>query len=265
MKHFISALLLLTPSAGGFSQANHETLILQNGKRFKGFTGRFAPDGLEFVIEKKRAKVFDAKKINMIVSDGRRHFPFASLHLFSGKNIPINTVRHDEKYVYFEAKGKNKERKLKRDKVFSYHFHEEEVVLYQETVFQGDTLTTGRVRAIVEGRQDARIYYKNPYTGLVNFGLGFVAGGMMNYWGVFIPAGYAGIYSSINPLKSKRKVRLLGPRYLSDNYYRYGFNSRAKGEKLKWSAGGGFTGIAIGVGILEYLKKYKPEVIDRIW
>jgi hypothetical protein len=243
-----------------------ETLVTVSGKRIQGKLGNTLNEKISFTKTDNTVIQEEADKIAFVLkADGTRNFLRPTIHLYNGKNIAFRNVRQDGRFLYYTPLKKDKECKLKTDKVFSYHTSEKEVLLFRERIYEGDTLTESKIRSMVEGRQDARLFYKNPYTGVANFALGFVSGGLMNYWGIFVPAVYTGVYSAINPLKTKKKTELLGPRFLEDDYYRYGFNSRAKINKLKWSAGGGALGIITSVGILEYLKKYHPDIIDKIW
>lgn len=248
------------------SVSAQEILVTVKGKRIPGNLGTSSPDKIGFMTESKELISVEHKKIAYLLGEkGNRMWLTPTIHLYNGRNIQAENIRQDGKFLRYARPGKSKEFKVRTDKVFSYHTRDEEVVLFKESIFNGDTLSEKNIRSMVEGRQDARLFYKNPYTGIVNFTLGFAAGGLLNYWGILIPATYTGVYSAINPLKSKRKERILGPRYLTDDYYRYGFNGRAKISKVKWSAGGGLLGIITSVGILEYLKKYEPELIDKIW
>lgn len=234
-----------------FSQ---DTLVMKNGKQWLGSQGRMAPGSLEFVTTKKGAKMFKANRIDFIKHQGKRMHPFDCIQRFNGISTTVSSVREDGLYLFYVPIQGKKEKKLKKEKAFSYIKGGYETVLFKPYISDFDTVTVQNARSLMEGRQDARRYYKNPWTGLANFGIGFASGYFLNYWGVFIPATYAGVYSAINPLKSKRKIRILGQRYITDEYYRYGFNSKAKITKLKWSAGGGLAGIIAGVGFLEYLK-----------
>lgn len=246
-------ILFLSLSVFGFCRAQ-DTLVASNGKQWPGSSGRFAPGALEFVTAKKGARLFKAEKIAYIKRRGQRHYPFNTIHRYNGKSIVFSDIRKDDLFLYYKPLNGKKEKKINTNRVFSYHDKGEEVMVFKESIYNGDTLTNERVRSLMEGRQDARLYYKNPWTGLAAFGIGFASGYFLNYWGVFVPAAYAGVYSAINPLKSKRKIRILGQRYVTDDYYRFGFNSRAKITKLQWSAGGGLLGLGAGVGLLEYLK-----------
>jgi hypothetical protein len=243
-----------------------ETLVTVRGKRIEGRLRNTGNNQVSFIKTDKTVIQENPDKIAYVLNaDGTRKFLRPTIHLYNGKNIAFRQIRQDDRFLYYTPLKKDKECKLKTDKVFSYHTSEKEVLLFRERIYEGDTLTESKIRSMVEGRQDARLFYKNPYTGVANFTLGFISGGLMNYWGIFVPAVYTGVYSAINPLKTKKKTELLGPRFLEDEYYRYGFNSRAKINKLKWSAGGGALGIITSVGILEYLKKFRPDIIDKIW
>lgn len=249
-----------------FAAHAQETLVTTRGKRIQGKLGNTRDEKISFTKTDNTVIEEDANKIAFVLNaDGSRKFLRPTIHLYNGKNVTYKNIRQDGRFLYYTPLNKNKECKLKSDKVFSYHTPEKEVLLFRERIYEGDTLTESKIRSMVEGRQDARLYYKNPYTGVANFTLGFISGGLMTYWGIFIPAAYTGVYSAINPLKTKKKIALLGPRFLEDDYYRYGFNSRAKINKLTWSAGGGAVGIITSVGILEYLKKYRKDIIDKIW
>lgn len=237
-----------------FSASAQDTLVMKNGKHWTGSQGRMAPGAVEFVTAKKGAKLFDAHKVDFIKHAGQRIYPFDVIHRFNGITLTVSSLKEDGNFVRYVPSNGKKEKKVRKDKVFSYRLGGTETVLFKPFISGPDTLTVEQARSITEGRQDARRYYKNPWTGLVNFGIGFASGYFMNYWGILVPAVYTGVYSAINPIKSKRKVRLLGPRYLTDDYYRYGFNTKAKIIKLKWSAGGGLVGLLAGVGLLEYLK-----------
>lgn len=250
MKKFLLPFLFLT----FFSASAQDTLVMKNGKHIVGSQGRTAPGALEFVTQKKGTKLFKAHKVDFVKHAGTRIYPFDVIHRFNGITVTVTSLKEDGNFLrYLPTQGK-REKKLRKDKVFSYRLGGTETVLFKPYITGLDTLTIEQARSITEGRQDARRYYKNPWTGLVNFGIGFASGYFLNYWGILVPATYVGVYSAINPLKTKRKLRLLGPRYLTDDFYRYGFNTKAKIIKLKWSAGGGFVGLLAGVGLLEYLK-----------
>lgn len=231
-----------------------DTLVLKNGKHRIGSQTRIAPDELEFTTQKKGARLFPAHKVDFIKRGGKRIYPFDCIQRFNGQSTTVSSLKEDGDVLRFVPTNGKKEKKLKKDKAFSYITGGNETILFKPYINGDDTLTVENARSLMEGRQDARRYYKNPWTGLVNFGIGFASGYFLNYWGIFVPATYAGVYTAINPLKSKRKIRILGMRYVNDEFYRYGFNSKAKITKLKWSAGGGLVGLAFGVGLLEYLK-----------
>lgn len=250
MKKFLLPILLLSV----FSVSAQDTLVLKNGKHWVGNRGNLMGESLEFMPTGKGSKLFKANRVDFIRSAGKRIYPFDCFHRFNGLTVTFTALREDGLFLRYVPGKDKKEKKIKKDKVFSYIRGGEETVLFKPYIMGQDTFSVENVRAITEGRQDARRYYKNPWTGLVNFGIGFASGYFLNYWGILVPATYTGIYSAINPLKSKRKVRILGTRYLTDEYYRYGFNTKAKITKLKWSAGGGLLGLLSGVGLLEYLK-----------
>lgn len=242
------------------SVSAQDTLVMKNGRQFIGHAmpitpaSAFLTSSFEFVTEKKGSRLFDAHKVDFVKSAGQRVYPYNVIHRFDGITATILWVKDTGNFLRYMPINGKREKKVRKDRVFSYRMGGTETVLFKPYISNFDTLTVEQARSITEGRQDARRYYKNPWTGLVNFGIGFASGYFMNYWGILVPATYAGVYTAINPVKSKRKVRLLGPRYLTDEYYRYGFNSKAKIIKLKWSAGGGLVGLLAGVGLLEYLK-----------
>ena len=250
MKNILIPILFLAFLSG----SAQDTLVMKNGRRWIGSQGRTAPGALEFLTQKKGAVLFDARRIDFVQRSGRRFYPFDCFHRYNGRSITVQSLKEDAVYLRYTPVNGKKEKKIKKDKVFSYRIGGDETVLFKPFISHFDTLTEADARSVMEGRQDARRYYKNPWTGLVSFGIGFASGYFANYWGIFVPAAYTGIYSAINPVKSKRRVRLLGTRYLTDEYYRYGFNSTAKITKLKWSAGGGLAGLLAGVGFIEYLK-----------
>jgi hypothetical protein len=251
MKYILFSILSISFSLSVLAQ---DTLVLKNGKEWLGSQGRFAPNALEFITTKKGAKLFDAHKIDFVKHQGKRIHPFSCIQRFNGQSITVSSVKEDGLYLKYTKTNGKKEKKLLKEKAFSYITGGYETVLFKPYISDRDTVTVDNARSLMEGRQDARRYYKNPWTGLANFGIGFASGYFLNYWGVFIPAAYTGVYSAINPLKSKRKIRILGQRYVTDEFYRYGFNSKAKITKLKWSAGGGLAGILAGVGFIEYIK-----------
>jgi hypothetical protein len=256
MKHLILPFLFCVFSSPSYCQ---DTLVMKNGKQWVGNQTSRTPQTLEFTTTKKGTKTFKAHKVDFIKHEGKRIHPFNCIQRFNGLSITFSTLKEDGLFLkYIPTQGK-KEKKLKKEKAFSYITGGYEAVLFKPYISDFDTITVQNARSLMEGRQDARRYYKNPWTGLANFGIGFASGYFLNYWGVFIPAAYTGVYSAINPLKSKRKVRILGQRYITDEFYRYGFNSKAKITKLKWSAGGGLLGIISGVGFIEYLKSKEKE------
>lgn len=250
MKHFLIYVLLL----GFLSARAQDTLVMKNGKHWLGAQGKVTAESLEFITAKKGAKLFKPQKVDFIKRNGQRLFPFNCLHRFNGLTVTATSIKEDGLFLRYMPSGGKKEKKIKKDKVFSYHTDGKETVVFKPYITGLDTFTVDNARSVTEGRQDARRYYKNPWTGLVSFGIGFASGYFLSYWGVLLPATYTGVYTAINPLKSKRKIRILGQRYVTDEYYRYGFNSKAKLTKLKWSAGGGVLGLLGGIGLLEYLK-----------
>lgn len=257
MKDFFSLVLMLLLCAA--TSSAQDTLILKNGKRYVGKQTGHTANSLSFDTGKKGIKTFKATRVDFIKTDGRRQYVFNQILQFNGNTRTVASVRLQDKLLFYVPINSHKEKRMKTEKAFSYVVGDTETVLFKPYIFNNDTLTVDNARSLLEGRQDARRYYKNPWTGLANFGIGFASGYFMNYWGIFVPAAYTGVYSAINPLKSKRKIRLLGERYVTDNFYRYGFNSKAKITKLKWSAGGGVLGLAAGVGLLEYLKSLEKE------
>jgi len=251
MKYFFISFLLL----GFLSSHAQDTLVMKNGKEWVGRESSRASGSLEFNTEKKGVKQFKASKVDFIKQNGQRIYPFTCIHKFNGRSLTVQNPRIDGEFVrYLTLGAKPKEKKIKRDKVFNFYVGGVETVVFKPYIMGADTFTVANARSLTDGRQDARRYYKNPWTGLVNFGIGFASGYFLSYWGVLLPATYTGVYTAINPLKSKRKIRILGQRYVTDEYYRYGFNTKAKMTKLKWSAGGGVLGLLGGIGLLEYLK-----------
>lgn len=236
-----------------------DTLVMKNGKEWLGSQAQVKPEGLSFTTQKKGLKLFKPHKVDFVKSQGKRVYPFSCIQRFNGQTLTIRSVKEDGEWLMYTPLNKNKEKKLRKEKVFSYILDGKETVVFKSYINGQDTVSVENARSLTEGRQDARRYYKNPWTGVASFGIGLASGYFLNYWGIFVPAAYTGIYSAINPLKSKRKIRILGMRYVNDEFYRYGFNSKAKITKLKWSAGGGLTGLLIGVGVLEYIKAKEKE------
>jgi hypothetical protein len=243
------------------------TAVFMNGKVLKGKFLLNENDPLKFGFRKVRKdssyakeKRYSLRCLDYVIRNSKIERPIDQVWEMNGRIRHATVIATDSFSVTYRTIGRKKvkQKRVVANKIFAFYRHDSETVVYTPLESDGDTITVQDARDFIHGIHDARRTYKKPLTAVVNAAIGFGSGYFLSYFAVFIPAAYSAIDASVNPITTNRKIRLYGEKFRDNEYYRYGFNKKAKRMKLKNSLIGGITGLAAGfatIRILTGLKK----------
>ncbi len=159
----------------------------------------------------------------------------------------ISSFRVEGEMVYFKKVGRNREKKIEIDKVFSVRSPgKPEQVVYVQDTLENNWYTAEQMSFYILGQQDARKGYRNQATkaggGGVLFGFGGSAAGFP-YSPLFVIA-----YTSWKGYQLPKFTQKNGynPVYLSNEYYKEGFGTTAKRMVTRRSFAGSMAGFILG-------------------
>jgi len=173
--------------------------------------------------------------------------------LLNGKEIPALTPSLQGEKIVYRSPLKNKLKKINADHAFSF----QDANGLETVVYQKDPLDTGDfnvedMRSFIKGEQDADRYYRNNVNKVAAAAIG-AAGGLLNIYGLAVPAIYSTIVGGTSPNADKQEVSDVS--MLSNPVFREGYERRCRDRKIRNSLFFGYGGFAVSVTMLAILLK----------
>ena len=163
----------------------------------------------------------------------------------------ISAFRVENDQVFYIPFGRNKERIIEIDKLYSVRTSTKgEVILYKQDSLENNYLNVEQMADYIHGQQDARNGYGKQATksGAGGFVFGFLGSATGLYYGPIFIIGYTAWKGASKP---KYKKELGFDKKFTDNvFYKEGYGTMAKRLVSRRSALGSATGFLFGVGTL---------------
>ncbi|OFY23977.1 MAG: hypothetical protein A2X02_01010 [Bacteroidetes bacterium GWF2_29_10] len=171
--------------------------------------------------------------------------------VYYSDTIDIRVV-NDIIIIKFQELNKDKNRIIKKDKIFSLITKDgdEQIIYQQDTLFNNDYFSAEEMRRAILGKKYAKETFKCNFVGLGGLTSG-LAGGYFGFGGLLVPA----LYTTIIGVKDakikepKENTNYLYNKYYFDDSFRSGYQIVANNKRFKRAIVGGVIGFAISVTI----------------